>query len=117
MLVSFSLWTACSALYELDNNVAAGRAVIACMIIHGSFYNLAWSGLLFAYSVEILPYKLRAKGIMIMILAVQGAAVFNQYVNPIGLDNLYPHWKFYIIYCVCCFPLFLLVCSVMVSSY
>lgn len=100
MLVGFTLWTICSALYDRDGNQAAGRAVIGCMILHGSFYNIAWSGLLFAYCVEILPFKIRAKGIMILTLAVQLAAVFNQYVNPIGLANLIPHWKFYIVYCV-----------------
>jgi hypothetical protein len=100
MLVGFTLWTICSALYDRDGNKQAGRAVIGMMILHGSFYNIAWSGLLYSYSVEILPFKVRAKGIMILTLAVQGAAVFNQYVNPIGLAHLYPHWKFYIIYCV-----------------
>src|ERR1700760_869302 len=100
MLIAFTLWTVCSALYDRDGNTKAGKGVIACMVVHGSFYNIAWSGLLYAYSVEILPFKIRAKGIMILSLAIQGAAVFNQYVNPIGLAHLFPHWKFYIIYCV-----------------
>lgn len=33
-----------------------------------------------------------------MNLCVQIALVFNQYVNPIGLENL--GWKYYIFYCV-----------------
>lgn len=33
-----------------------------------------------------------------MNLCVQIALVFNQYVNPIGLENL--GWKYYIFYCI-----------------
>lgn len=33
-----------------------------------------------------------------MNLCVQIALVFNQYINPIGLENL--GWKYYIFYCV-----------------
>ena len=60
-------------------------------------YNLAWSGLLVGYAVEILPYKIRAKGITILFLCVDIALFFNQYVNPIALDHL--GWKYYIFYC------------------
>lgn len=117
----------CSALFELHGNIAAGKAVVALIAMHGVFYNLAWSGLLIGYTVEILPYKLRAKGLMLMNVFVQAALMFNQYVdftrelhstprrqgfellltghryvNPIGLANLRPRWHCYIIYCVSC---------------
>lgn len=52
-----------------------------------------------AYAVEILPYKIRAKGLMLLNFFIQAALVFNQYINPIGLDNLTPRWRFYAIYC------------------
>lgn len=47
-----------------------------------------------------MPFKIRAKGLMLMNFFVQVALVFNQYINPIGLDNITPKWKFYVIYCV-----------------
>ncbi|KFX91459.1 hypothetical protein V490_05888 [Pseudogymnoascus sp. VKM F-3557] len=100
MGVSFTLWTVCSALYDLQGNLAAGKAVVFFIFLHGIFYNIAWSGLLIAYTVEIMPYKLRAKGLMLMNFFVQAALVFNQYINPIGLADLNPRWKFYTIYCV-----------------
>ncbi len=78
MFVSFVLWTACSALYDLQKNLAAGKTVIFFIFLHGVFYNIAWSGLLVAYTVEIMPYKLRAKGLTVMNLFVQAALVFNQ---------------------------------------
>jgi hypothetical protein len=46
--------------------------------LHAVFYSIAWSGLLVAYSLEILPYRLRAKGMMIMNLTVQAALVLGK---------------------------------------
>ncbi|MCJ1310643.1 hypothetical protein MMC25_004308 [Agyrium rufum] len=110
MAIMFTLWTACSALYDVQKNVAAGKAVLAFIVLHGVCYSLAWSGLLVAYTVEILPFKLRAKGLMLMNFSVQVALVFNQYINPIGLAHLVPHWKFYAIYCVwICFELIFII--------
>lgn len=64
MLIAFIIWTACSAQYEFHKSDAAGRAVVAMIFIYNTTYNFAWSGLLVAYSVEILPYYIRAKGLM-----------------------------------------------------
>lgn len=99
LFICFVIWTACTGLYDVNGNVAAGRSVLAFIILHGIVYNFAWSGLLVAYAVEILPYKIRAKGLMLLNFFIQAALVFNQYINPIGLDNLLPKWRFYAIYC------------------
>jgi len=99
MLITFTLWTVCTALYDLKGNLAAGKAVIGFIFLFSASYAFAWSGLLVAYTVEILPFKLRAKGLMLMNFFVQAALVFNQYINPIGLKKLLPSWKFYTIYC------------------
>jgi MFS family permease len=56
------------------------------------------SPLLVAYTVEILPFRIRAKGLVIMNLAVNITLVFNQYVNPVALAAI--EWKYYIVYCV-----------------
>jgi MFS family permease len=55
------------------------------------------SPLLVAYTVEILPFRIRAKGLVIMNLAVNITLVFNQYVNPVALEKI--EWKYYIVYC------------------
>lgn len=78
MLIIFTVWTVCTALYEDENNKMAGKAVIAMIFFYSIAYAFAWSGLLVAYTVEILPFKLRAKGLMIMNFFVQCALVFNQ---------------------------------------
>jgi MFS family permease len=78
MFLTFIAWTACTALYEVYGNKDAGRAVIAMIFVYNATYALAWTGLLVAYTVEILPFKLRAKGLMIMNLCAQSALIFNQ---------------------------------------
>ncbi|KAL9616004.1 MAG: hypothetical protein Q9160_009075 [Pyrenula sp. 1 TL-2023] len=98
MLVVFILWTICSARYEANGSKAAGQAVIAFIWIFSVCYAFAWSGLLVAYTVEILPFKIRAKGLMIMNFWIQVALTINQYVNPLGFDGLDPDWKLYMIY-------------------
>ncbi|KAJ9111167.1 hypothetical protein QFC20_002661 [Naganishia adeliensis] len=110
MTVCFCIWTACSAIYQksaaevdandvpLHPNKSAGNAVLAMIFLFYTFYNLAMSPLLVAYTVEILPYKIRAKGLVMMNLAVNCALVFNQYVNPVAMRAL--EWKYYIVYCV-----------------
>ncbi|KAF2490031.1 general substrate transporter [Lophium mytilinum] len=100
MCISFIAWTICAAYQERDGNAGAGRAVIAFIWIFNVSYALAWSGLLVAYTVEILPFKIRAKGLMLMNFFIQVALTINQYVNPLGFDHLKPNWKFYTIYAV-----------------
>ncbi|RAH75295.1 hexose transporter protein [Aspergillus aculeatinus CBS 121060] len=98
MLVAFIIWTICSARYEIAHNHGAANAVVAMIYIYYVFYNVAWSGLLVGYTVEILPYSIRAKGMTVMWFCIDAALFFNQYINPIALDNL--GWKYYIFYCV-----------------
>lgn len=66
-------WTIAGAIYENSNmtNDGAGYAQIPFIWVFGVFYSFAWSGLLVAYTLEILPFKLRAKGLMIMNIVVQ----------------------------------------------
>lgn len=73
MLLSFVCWTITAAVFENSNstNMAAGHAQIPFVWIFGVFYSFAWSGLLVAYALEVLPFKLRAKGLMIMNITVQ----------------------------------------------
>ncbi|KAF7915751.1 uncharacterized protein EAE98_009372 [Botrytis deweyae] len=98
MLGVFVVWTICSAQFSMHGSKASANAVVVMIFLYYVFYNCAWSGLLVGYSVEILPYNIRAKGMTVMFLAVDLSLFFNQYVNPIALDHL--HWKYYIFYCV-----------------
>ena len=50
------------------------------------------------YTLEILPFSLRAKGFTVFAFSLTASLVFNQYINPIALAAL--QWKYYIFYCV-----------------
>lgn len=111
MLVSFTVWTACSAVYAQTGNAAAGRAVLAMIFLFYGVAGFAWPGLTVAYSAEILPFNIRAKGLAINFALTALSSVVNQYVNPIGLERL--EWRFYFVYiailvieCLCIWFLF-----------
>ncbi|KAL2883383.1 hypothetical protein SGCOL_001063 [Colletotrichum sp. CLE4] len=98
MLVVFSVWTGCSAVYAQTGNKDAGSAVLAMIFLFYGVAGFAWPGLTVAYCSEILPFSIRAKGLAICLGVTALSGVLNQYVNPIGLSSL--AWKFYFVYIV-----------------
>jgi len=101
MFGTFVFWTLTSGLYDEHNSPGADKAMIFFIWVFGVMYALAWSGLLVAYAIEILPYKLRAKGLMIMNICVQAALTLNVYANPVAFKYFKGHsWKLYLIYTV-----------------
>ncbi|CEJ58856.1 hypothetical protein PMG11_07502 [Penicillium brasilianum] len=101
MVLMFLAWTVTSSVYEKTQDVkSAGYPQVVFVWLFSVFYAIAWSGLLVAYSLEILPYRLRAKGIMIMNLTVQASLVLGNYTNPIAWENLPHHWNLSLIYTI-----------------
>ncbi|KAF2472532.1 hexose transporter protein [Lindgomyces ingoldianus] len=98
MMICFVIWTICSERYNATKVHANGSAVVAMIYLYYTCYNTAWSGLLVGYTVEILPFGIRAKGMCYMFAMVDVALFFNTYVNPIALDHI--GWKYYIVYCI-----------------
>jgi MFS family permease len=98
MLVIFICWTAASAVFAEKGNNSAAIAVMVLIFVYEIFYCIAFSPLPVAYSVEILPYSVRAKGMATYVFSTKAAVFINQYVNPIGLANI--GWKFYTVYVV-----------------
>ena len=96
MLVSFVIVTALSATFAEHGIKAAGSATVAFLFIFFGFYDIAFTPLSIAYPVEILPFRLRAKGLSANLTTVFAAGFFNQYVNPIALEAI--QWKFYFVY-------------------
>jgi len=97
MLIFFTLQTACSAQFILHGTPSAACAVVAFIFLFYASYDLAFTPLIVSYTIEILPYPLRAKGFTLFNFIISVALVFNQYVNPIAMDHL--SWKYYIVYC------------------
>ncbi len=54
MLVTFVIWTACSAVYAQTGNASAGSAVIAMIFLFYGVAGFAWPGLTVAYCAEIV---------------------------------------------------------------
>lgn len=112
MFGTFIFWTLTSALHDEKQAKGADKAMIFFIWIFGIFYSLAWSGLLVGYTIEILPYRLRAKGLMIMNVFVQAALTLNIYANPIAFKAFEGHtWRFYLIYTVSFCLAHWLICS------
>jgi len=102
MLLFLMAATVTGERYTVTGNVGIGYANIVFVWLHGVAYAFAWSGLLVAYTVEILPYKLRAKGVFIMNLSVQVALTINNQVNPIPISEggawYNENWKLFAVY-------------------
>lgn len=106
MLTSFVIWTIISARYDIEGGDDGGNSSLGYgVVVMIYFFDLAYNfktGLGTTYNLEILPYGLRAKGTTIASLTILIALFFNQFVNPIALDEI--QWRYYIFYC--CFLLF-----------
>ncbi|KAK7707277.1 hypothetical protein SLS63_013794 [Diaporthe eres] len=100
MVVAFAAWTATGAIYENSNltNIQSGYAQLVFIWLFGIFYDIGFSGLLVAYALEILPFHLRAKGMMIMNITVQAVLAVGNQTNKIAWDSFPRHWVFMLFY-------------------
>ena len=89
MFASFGLWTIVGAIYENSSktladgtitytNQTAGNAQIVFVWLFSLFYHVGFAGLLVSYALEILPFHLRAKGMMIMNITVQAVLALGK---------------------------------------
>ncbi|SPO04765.1 related to hexose transporter protein [Cephalotrichum gorgonifer] len=102
MVSSFVCWTITGAIYENSNgtNYGSGIAQIVFVWFFGIFYDIGFSGLLVAYALEILPFALRAKGMMIMNIVVQAILAIGNQTNLLAWNNLPRHWHFMLFYTI-----------------
>ncbi|ROT35277.1 hexose transporter protein [Sodiomyces alkalinus F11] len=103
------VWTLTCGLYEQHNAPGSNHALIFFIWLFQFFYSTAWSGLLIGYAVEVLPYSLRAKGLMILNIMIQVALLLNNYANPLALEAWAGDpdtglggntWRLYLIYSI-----------------
>ncbi|GJJ08646.1 hypothetical protein Clacol_002865 [Clathrus columnatus] len=94
--LAFAMWTLTTALFQTQHNVAAAKATMGILFAFYLFYDMAYTPMLVAYTLEILPFSIRAKGFSLMNLLVCAALAFNQFVNPWALQAL--GWKYYLVY-------------------
>ncbi|KAF7327815.1 Hexose transporterarabidopsis thliana mutm-like protein-1 [Mycena kentingensis (nom. inval.)] len=96
MLFAFACWATSEAIFNSMHKAAAAKATIPIIFVFYFFYDLAFTPLLVSYSLEILPYRIRAKGFAVMNLVVFLTSAFNQFVNPWALDAI--GWLYYLVY-------------------
>ncbi|KAK8044014.1 hypothetical protein PG993_004038 [Apiospora rasikravindrae] len=98
MLLSYVVWTACSAVVDSEGSKPAGIVVVVCLFTFYFHYDISYTPLLFGYPTEILPYNIRSKGLAVELFAIYGSLTLMAFVNPIGLDQL--GWRYYIVFVV-----------------
>ncbi|KAJ5748412.1 uncharacterized protein N7511_010108 [Penicillium nucicola] len=99
MLLFLSLATLVAGLFAEQHLAAAGIAVVPLLFIFFAFYDMAYAPLFISYPAEILPFRLRAKGLAVTLSVDAAACFFNQYVNPVAFTAL--QWKYYSVYIGC----------------
>ncbi|PVH74232.1 lactose permease [Cadophora sp. DSE1049] len=97
LLCSYICWTALTAEFVSTGNPAMGQAVLAFIFIAYFFFDIAWTPLLYAYTVEIFPYTLRSLGLTTALMSSNLGLIIAQFCNPIALKAI--GWKYYIVFC------------------
>lgn len=98
MLISFIIWTICSAIFEQSGSVAAGRTVVGFIFIFFFHYDMAFTPLLLGYPTEIFPYSMRSKGVSLVLVTTFVSLFILAFCNSIAMDNI--GWRYYIVFCV-----------------
>ncbi|KAJ7719436.1 hexose transporter [Mycena maculata] len=96
MTLFLTMQTICFARFKISGEVAGAHGALAFIFLFYAAYDLAFTPLIVTYTLEILPYNIRAKGFNIFNFTISVALIFNQYVNPIAFAAL--SWKYYIVY-------------------
>ncbi|KAG5789091.1 hypothetical protein H9Q69_011858 [Fusarium xylarioides] len=89
--------TAGSPVFAKDNtNKAAAYTVVAFLYLFSPAYNLSFNSNLSLYIPEILPYRMRTKGLSFFYFVQFCFIMLSTFIVPIGLRDI--TWKFYIIF-------------------
>ncbi|PNS14603.1 High-affinity glucose transporter [Sphaceloma murrayae] len=97
MLISFIIWTVCSARFQVTQTETLGRTVIAFIFIYFFHYDIAYTPLVLSYPTEILPFSIRSKGLSLELVVIYTSLVILSFVTPIAMEAI--GWRFYIVFC------------------
>ncbi|KAL3496582.1 general substrate transporter [Aspergillus germanicus] len=109
MLMSFIIWTTCSALYAErgSNNEGLAIGVLVLIFVFQFHYSVGVTPLCLSYPVEILPFHSRQKVMGLNYIGNSLGNLFNSLVSPIALDNI--GWRYYLVYVVILLQFFVVV--------
>jgi MFS family permease len=78
-------------------SASIGYGFIACIFLYGVFFSFCWTPLQALYPAEILPNRVRAKGMAFQGLLSGAANFINFYATPTALQTI--GWRMYTIFC------------------
>jgi len=107
LLLSYICWTALTAQFVMTKNPGLGNGVVAFIFIAYFFYDISWTPFLYSYPVEIFPYNLRSRGMVVTLSSTFIGLISGQLINPIALKAI--GWKYYIVFCCIISILFTLI--------
>ena len=87
--------TIVTAYYENSYSTGFARAIVAFIILFDIIFAIGITPLQVLYTVEVLTYETRAKGVAFGGLAVNVAALVNDFAWPIAIAKI--GWKTYIV--------------------
>ncbi|KAF7133885.1 hypothetical protein CNMCM5793_005351 [Aspergillus hiratsukae] len=96
MLGSYVVVMGLSAGFANTKHASLGIAVIPFLFIYFGFYDIAFTPLPITYTVEILPFTIRSKGMALFTSTATLGNSFNQFVNPVALKAI--SWRYYAVY-------------------
>jgi len=97
MFIVFCMWTLTTALFNTLHDTAAAQATVPLIFAYYWCYDICFTPLIVSYTLEILPYGIRARGFALLNVTIQLTQAFNQFVNPWALAAI--GWKYYLFYC------------------
>ncbi|KAM5350937.1 hypothetical protein ACJ41O_003660 [Fusarium nematophilum] len=97
LCLSYVAWTALTSHFIRSHDESAGRAVVAFIFIAFFFYDIAWTPLPQAYTIEIFPFSTRSRGLTLELISSYVGLITAQLINPVGLASV--GWKYYIVFC------------------
>lgn len=97
MMLANVPFTIASAMYAKNGSDAAARAVVVFLFLYDAAFNIGCNPLPYCYTIEVLPFGIRSKGMGLTIAVGEIALAVNQYVNPVALDSIgYYYYIFYL---------------------
>ncbi|CAI7596150.1 unnamed protein product [Penicillium discolor] len=103
LFCSYVCWTVLSMEFHRTQNPGTAKGVLAFIFIACFFFNIAWTPMLYAYTVEIFPYKLRSFGLSTALMTANLSLILGQFVHPIALADI--GQRYYILFCCLLFVL------------
>ncbi|KAJ7468644.1 general substrate transporter [Mycena latifolia] len=91
-------WTVATAEWTKSQSRISAFAVLVFIFLFTPAYCMGFGVLVYTYLMELFPFHIRAKGIVLYIWFSRTSVFLGQIINPIGLHNA--GWKYYLSYCI-----------------